>query len=58
MPTLARYYPRSFTFYVARPARSIPGFLIDLIRFLCRRDRERDRARAVSTTARCRDRGR
>jgi len=29
-PSLARCCPRSFTFYVAPPARSIPAFLIDL----------------------------
>src|SRR5207244_5921656 len=26
LPTLARYYPRSFTFYVAHPIRSIQRF--------------------------------
>jgi hypothetical protein len=30
LPALARCYPCSFTFYVARPARSIPGFLIEV----------------------------
>jgi hypothetical protein len=30
LPVLARSYPRHFTFYLAHPIRSIPGFLIHL----------------------------
>jgi len=29
LPALARSYPRHFTFYLAHPIRTVPGFLID-----------------------------
>jgi len=34
-PGLTRSYPRRFTFYVARPARSIPKFTEPEKTFLC-----------------------
>ena len=33
MPALARSYPRRFTFYLAHPIRSIPGFVISFSAF-------------------------